>query len=172
MKKIGYTWPMIGKLATSLQRPDADCRHPETVDPARGVGEALRRCGIVPTRQRKRIAALLLPYPRHMTANEVCREVNWQSPPISKATVYNTLNLFARKGLLSQVAIGRGRTFYDSNTAPHCHLYDEDTDSLTDFHGEQPPLEQLPPLPKGTAVCGVDMVVRISRQCAKRKAHS
>lgn len=83
--------------------------------------------------------------------------------PVSKATVYNTLGLFARRGLLREVVVERGKVFYDSNVAAHHHFYDTDTGELTDIPQEHIGIGPLPELPDGTCVAGLDVVVRLCR---------
>lgn len=51
----------------------------------------------------------------------------------SKATVYNTLNLFRDRGLIREVIVDPKRVFYDPNTEPHQHLYSVDTGEITDI---------------------------------------
>ena len=78
----------------------------------------MRDRGINPTAQRVDIARLLLYRRIHMAAEEVFRLVNSDGPHVSKATVYNTLGVFAEKGLIREVVIDPMRVVYDSNTAP------------------------------------------------------
>ena len=60
----------------------------------------LSECGIRPTAQRVRIAALLLSAPQHLSAEQILAQLRASGARVSKATVYNTLNLFAAHGLL------------------------------------------------------------------------
>jgi Fur family iron response transcriptional regulator len=55
---------------------------------------------------------------------------------ISRATVYNTLNLFVGKGLLQRFHVGEGRVVYDPDLSPHHHLIDEDTGVVHDIPWE------------------------------------
>ncbi len=80
---------------------------------------------------------------------------------VSKATVYNTLNLFAEKELIRQVIIDAGKVFYDSNTLVHHHIYNEDTGMLQDIDSEDLIVENLPELPSGTVKSGIDIIVRV-----------
>ena len=51
---------------------------------------------------------------------------------ISRATVYNTLNLFVRKGLLRELQLAEGRVVFDPNMGPHHHFIDEATGRIHD----------------------------------------
>jgi len=52
---------------------------------------------------------------------------------LSRATTYNTLNLFVEKGLLRQLDLAEGCIVFDPNTAPHHHLIDPDTKRIYDI---------------------------------------
>ena len=72
--------------------------------PLRDVEAMLREAGLRPTRQRVVLAELLFAQgDRHMTAEMLHSEGAQASLQVSLATVYNTLNLFARLGLLREI---------------------------------------------------------------------
>ena len=121
----------------------------------------LRRHGIAPTNQRVEIARVLFTRCVHLAADDVFRLVNNAHQRVSKATVYNTLSLFVEKGLIRQVMADPSKIFYDSNPAPHHHFYDISTGELTDIDATNVKVFGLPPLPEGTTMEGVDVVVRL-----------
>ena len=121
----------------------------------------LRKEGITPTLQRIEIAKIILARAQHLSAEQVLSLVRCAGLNVSKATVYNTLGLFARKGLLREVFIDPSKVFYDSNTTHHYHFYDVGRCTLSDIRPEQIPLTALPSVPVGTVVEDVDVVVRI-----------
>jgi Fur family iron response transcriptional regulator len=123
--------------------------------------ELLETYGITPTPQRIQIASVLLALPQHLTADQLLKLVNDERVTVSKATVYNSLRLFARKGLVREVVVDPGRVFYDSNTSPHYHLYNVSTGLLVDIDESQIILQRLPQLPRGTVVESVDVVLRL-----------
>ena len=55
---------------------------------------------------------------------------------ISRATVYNTLNLFLEKGLLQQIPIGGESAIYDPDLSPQHHLLDEERGVVHDIPWE------------------------------------
>jgi len=124
----------------------------------------LNQVGIRVTAQRIEIATILMCKPQHLCADEILQKVNQESELVSKATVYNTLNLFVEKGLIHEVNIDSQKVFYDSNTRPHCHIYNEDTGELIDFDTENMIFEPVPTLPEGTIKTGVDVVIRVKSQ--------
>lgn len=126
--------------------------------------EAVRRLeahGIAPTRQRVQIASHLLGRPQHVAAEELLARVNRGRARVSKATVYNTLALFARKGLVREVIVDPSRVVYDSNTRPHHHFYNLSTGELTDIDEAHIPVGRVPEVPDGTRIDGVEVIVRV-----------
>jgi len=97
------------------------------------VAERLRRTGIQPSAQRVAVAEYVLATDAHPSAEQVWAEVRARVPVISRATVYNTLNLFVRKGLLRQIQLDEGRIGFDPNLAPHHHFIDEATGVVLDI---------------------------------------
>ena len=128
------------------------------------VIERLRAHGIMPTQQRVDIARLLFARPQHLSADQVLEAVNAGGAQVSKATVYNTLGLFARKGLVREVVVDSTKTFYDSNTTPHHHFYNVDTGTLMDIDEGEVAIEHLPQAPAGTETEGVEVIIRVRSQ--------
>ena len=77
--------------------------------------------------------------------------------------MYNTLNQFKTAGLLREVAFEGDRTFFDTNTSNHFHYYIEETDSLVDIGASDLEVLGLPPLPPGTEIDRVDIIVRLRK---------
>jgi Fur family iron response transcriptional regulator len=127
------------------------------------VETLLRHHGVNPTAQRVLIARTLFAHGTHLAAEDLFRIVNADSPHVSKATVYNTLGLLAERGLIRAVIADPARVFYDPNTAPHHHFYDESTGKLTDVDAAEVEITRLPPLPKGAELRGVDVVIRLKQ---------
>jgi len=125
------------------------------------VIERLKAAGVTPTQQRVEIAAILFARDQHMSADQVLTLVNNASPRVSKATVYNTLGLFAEKGLVREVIVDPAKVFYDSNTSNHHHFYNADTGHLMDIDPQTIKIQDLPALPEGTVAEGVDVIIRI-----------
>ena len=124
----------------------------------------LRSRKVTPTAQRLQIARILFLRKAHFSADDVYTEVNSSEQKVSKATVYNTLGLFVRRGLIREVLVDPSKVFYDSNTAPHHHLYDIDTGEIQDIGPEQITLKHLPELPRGKCLDSMEVVVRVRKQ--------
>lgn len=121
---------------------------------------------IQPTQQRIDIAQILFAQDQHLSAEQVLNTVNQHGAAVSKATVYNTLGLFADKGLVRQVIVDPTRVFYDSNTSEHHHLYNSDTGMLMDIDARQISIQHLPELPEGVVAEGVDVIIRVRSQAS------
>jgi Fur family transcriptional regulator, iron response regulator len=117
--------------------------------------------GIMPTPQRIEIADILLERPQHLSAEHILDELRAAGSSVSKATVYNTLNLFSERGLIREVMVDPVRKFYDSTTHPHHHFYNVDSGELSDIPGDNVRFRELPPLPKGTEQAGVEVLIRV-----------
>jgi Fur family iron response transcriptional regulator len=117
--------------------------------------------GVLPTAQRIDIALMMLSRPQHLSAEQVIGAIRASGLRISKATVYNTLNLFCERGLLRAVDVDPTRQYYDSSTGPHHHFYNIDTGELTDIPLESVALNVQTSLPAGTEQAGVEVVVRV-----------
>lgn len=135
--------------------------NPQTMISEEEATRRLQASGILPTLQRIQIARILLARDQHLSADQVLDKVTAANGRVSKATVYNTLGLFAKKGVLHEVIVDPTRVFYDTNTTPHHHFYNIDTGELTDIDADKVSLENFPELPKGTVAEGVDVIVRI-----------
>jgi len=128
------------------------------------IVKQLEARGIYPTPQRVSIAQVMLIKQQHMSADKVLQAVNMAESAVSKATVYNTLGLFAAKGLLREVIVDPSKVFYDSNTSAHHHFYNVDTGELSDIGAEELLINDLPEMPESTELDGVDVIVRIRQQ--------
>lgn len=131
------------------------------IDPE--ITALLRRHGVNPTIQRVTITSVLFERGTHLSAEELFQLVNAENPNVSKATVYNTLGLLAEKGIVRAVIADPARVFYDPNTDPHHHFYDEATGKLTDIDASDIQVTRLPALPEGSELQGVDVVIRVRR---------
>jgi len=123
--------------------------------------EMLRRHGISPTHQRIEIAYALFARGEHLSADQILATVNNRHSETSKATVYNTLNLFLERKLIREVIVDPHKVFYDPNTNAHHHIYNLDTGELTDIDASQIEIVGLPQPPEGMVTDGIDIIVRV-----------
>ena len=141
-----------------------DNKHRQWPLDRQAVIQLLGDYGIQPTTQRIDIAHILYDRPQHLSAEQVLSAVNQSRPSVSKATVYNTLGLFAEKGLVRQVIVDPSRVFYDSNTSDHHHLYNIDSGTLMDISTDELKVTGVPQLPAGMVTEGIDVIIRVRSQ--------
>lgn len=125
------------------------------------VAQLLERRGVFPTAQRIDVGLLILARPQHLSADQIIAGLRTGGSRVSKATVYNTLNLFCERGLLKTVDVDPTRQFYDSCVDAHHHFYNVDTGELTDIPLGAVTLNLNTALPPGTEQAGIDVVVRV-----------
>jgi uncharacterized protein YbjT (DUF2867 family)/Fe2+ or Zn2+ uptake regulation protein len=109
--------------------------HPDCMTRA-GITHTLAEHGIQPSAQRLAVAEYVLHTEEHPSADKVFSVVKERIPMISRATVYNTLNLFVEKRLLNQLVISEGRLAFDPRLEPHHHFIDERTGVILDVPWE------------------------------------
>jgi Fur family iron response transcriptional regulator len=127
----------------------------------------LRQHGINPTAQRVEIARVMFSRGGHFSAEDVFALVNMEQSQASKATVYNTLGLFAEQKLIRPVIVDPAKVFYDANTMPHYHFYDVTSGTLSDISAHDVQITGLPPLPEGLSMEGVDVIVRVRHSASE-----
>ncbi len=124
----------------------------------------LEQHDIVPTSQRLVIAGLLFEHDQHVTAEQLLVVLRAQGQRVSKATVYNTLNLFAAKGLIRPLNLDPTRCSFDSNMTPHFHMYEVESGEIIDIAPGDIAFAKFPELPKGTELLDVEVVLRVRRK--------
>ncbi|HEX4446728.1 MAG TPA: transcriptional repressor, partial [Polyangiaceae bacterium] len=75
--------------------------------------DRLRAAGVRPSAQRMAVAQYVLTTDEHPSAEQVHTRVTEKFPFLSRATVYNTLNLFVKEGLLRQLVLAEGSVVFD-----------------------------------------------------------
>ena len=125
------------------------------------VTEKLIESGINPTRQRLEIGMCLFERDKHVSADQLLELVNNTCGDVSKATVYNTLGLFAGNGLVREVVVNPSKVVYDTNVSDHHHIYNIDSGDLTDIESSDLSLTHLPQVDENTQIDGVDIIVRV-----------
>lgn len=131
------------------------------------LGERLRQRGIQPSAQRMAVAEYVLSTDEHPSADQVWGRVRADFPMISRATVYNTLNLFVRKGLLRQLILAEGKVVFDPHLAPHHHFIDDATGAIHDVPWESVEVKNVENL-KGVDVREYQVVMRGRRARPRR----
>ena len=125
------------------------------------IEQKLLSHGVKVTPQRIEIGKLLLSTPCHMSAEQILTRLHESGTRVSKATVYNTLNLFSRKGIIREIAVDPNHLIYDSTVDRHHHFYNVDTGEFTDIDTAELKINGLPELPAGTRAESVELIIRL-----------
>jgi Fe2+ or Zn2+ uptake regulation protein len=133
----------------------------------RDEASVLRDHGINPSAQRVAVAQYVLHTDEHPSADEVWSRVRRRFPLVSRATVYNTVNLFVDRGLLRQLVLTEGRVVFDPNNQDHHHFIDEESGKIHDVPWEAIPISN-PPRLDGFEVREYQVVMRGKRIRRKR----
>lgn len=127
----------------------------------------LKNAGIQPSSQRLAIANYVLFTKEHPSAEQVMAQVVDAEPLVSRATVYNTLNLFVQRGLLKELHICDGHAVFDPEMSPHHHFLDVETGEIFDVDAPHPPRDWAAQLALGDAeIHDVQVILRGRRRAA------
>ena len=118
--------------------------------------------------QRLAIARYVLTTEDHPSADEAWQAVKADFPMVSRATVYNTLQLFTEKGLLRQHVLAEGCIVFDPNTEPHHHFVDDETGAIRDIPWNAIRVGKVDEL-EGVEVRDYMVVVRGRKKGSKRR---
>ena len=125
------------------------------------VSRLMSDYGIGVTPQRVEVGQVLFSRPQHLSADQILARLRAAGSRVSKATVYNTLNLFSEKGMVRTLTVDGDRQIYDPTTTPHHHFYNVDTGELYDIPHDALVMQGLPEPPGGTTHDGVEIIVRV-----------
>src|SRR5512138_1205734 len=101
------------------------------------VKDLLKQHGIQPSAHRVAVGEYVLMTDEHPSADRVWAAVRERFPMISRATVYNTLNLFVEKKLLRELHLAPDSVVFDPNMDRHHHLIDDDTGKIHDIEWDE-----------------------------------
>lgn len=127
------------------------------------ITNRLRNVGLRPTRQRIDLASLMfVGDDHHMSAESLHNDATAAGVSVSLATVYNTLHQFTQAGLLREIVVESGRSYFDTNITDHHHFFFEDKGILRDIPSGDVVLAELPDAPAGSKISRVDVIVRVT----------
>lgn len=127
------------------------------------VVAVLEEHGIQPSAQRVAVAEYVLRTTEHPSADKVWAGVQETFPMISRATVYNTLNLFVEKGLVRELHLAPDSVLFDPKTDRHHHFIDEESGRIYDIPWNQIEVRNAKALP-GFEVEDYQVVMRGRRR--------
>lgn len=106
------------------------------------VADMLHRSGIRPSVPRRAVLQYLIDHKIHPTADRIFTEISPFYPTLSKTTVYNTLKLLDKHGLVKTLFIDKNESRYEADIGFHAHfkcrccggVFDLPSDFFTAFH--------------------------------------
>ena len=102
--------------------------------PPSEIEAALKAAGVSPTAQRIAICRYVLCEADHPTAEQVKSWVDENFPKMSLATVYNTLGILVKAGLLKEIRLPHLESaVYDNNVSKHFHFVDDRSGEIVDI---------------------------------------
>ncbi len=132
------------------------------------VVQKLRQVGLRPTRQRLALAKILFDGPcRHVTAEILHDEVSQANISVSLATIYNSLHQFTNAGLLREVVVDSGRTYFDTNISDHYHYFMEKEGCLKDIPRGAINFDMLPDEPEGKKFSRIEVIIHVTEESQK-----
>lgn len=105
------------------------------------IRDRFKSKGLKVTPQRAAIYKALAETTSHPTADELHKQVRRAYPMISPNTVYYSLGVFRKSGLVREVNYWHDRTRFDANVSPHHHLICLGCRTITDLNDKR--LDQL-----------------------------
>lgn len=121
--------------------------------------------GLRPTRQRVSLASLLVGdgMNRHVTAEGLYASALEAGERVSLATVYNTLRAFCEAGIMHEITVDAGRSYFDTRMDDHPHFFWEGENRISDAPSDELELVRVPKAPEGAEVTRVDVVIRLRK---------
>ncbi len=98
--------------------------------------EKITEAGLKMTVQRMAILDYLEKSIEHPSAEMVYDFIRQKYPTVTLSTVYNTLEKFVEKGIISKVFTMQGKARYDARQEKHHHLFEKKTGKIVDIFDE------------------------------------
>ena len=95
------------------------------------------QAGLRMTNQRASIVKVLEQSIDHPDADILYRRAHEIDPTISLATIYRTLGIFEKAGLVQKVDVGDGKAHYEVSRQDHEHLVDVENGQIHEFESEE-----------------------------------
>jgi len=93
----------------------------------------LKNRKVRPSYQRIKVLEYLNKNQCHPTVDQIFKDLKSEIPTLSKSTIYNTLNLFLRSGLIREINIEDNEIRYDIITKNHGHFKCENCGKIFNF---------------------------------------
>lgn len=94
----------------------------------------LKKHDIRVSHQRLMILDYLVNNRTHPTADDIYKDLKSKDPILSQATVYNTLNLFVKNNIVSELDFNQSRKRYDFYQKHHAHFICDTCGDILDLN--------------------------------------
>ncbi|MFH1037762.1 MAG: transcriptional repressor [PVC group bacterium] len=142
------------------------------VGDAKAVQDLFGKEGLKLTHQRLEIYRELMAAKDHPSAEDVFQRVRPRIPTVSLDTVYRTLDMFERIGVVAKVEVLDDRSRFDPNREPHHHLVCTVCRKVDDF--PCPAVDSISPPPQAEIwgkIAGRHLELRgICNECLSKQA--
>lgn len=101
------------------------------------IRDYLPRHGLKITPQRVAVFEAIATLKNHPTAENIIEFIRKKNPNIAVGTVYNTLETFVEKGIITKVKTDGETMRYDATTSRHHHLYSADSRRIEDYYDDE-----------------------------------
>jgi len=88
------------------------------------------------TPQRMTVCEIILSSKSHPTAEQIYEEVKREHPTISLATVYQTLHLLTKLGVIQELGFSDKVTRYEPNVSPHINVICQKCGEIYDYEAK------------------------------------
>ena len=133
------------------------------------IAEVLRKNGYKVTPQRLAVYEAINHNPTHPNAEAVYKILQPNYPSMSLATVYKTMEIFAKIGVVQVLQCVEDAHRYDYNTTPHAHIRCEKCNRVIDIDMDQEGLRKAAAEQIGFVVNGVSIsFVGICPDCREK----
>lgn len=99
----------------------------------KNIIESLKEVEIRPSVHRSAILGYLRTHFTHPTVDDIYLGLAPQLPTLSKTTVYNTLKVFTKAGLILNLTIDKENEHFDGDIKPHAHFICTSCGQITDI---------------------------------------
>ena len=137
------------------------------------ISQILRSEGFKVTPQRIAIYDALRSHHNHPTAEMIYHSLRPQHPSMSLATVYKTMEIFEKIGLVRVLEVGDERAHYDWDTAAHSHIRCIRCNKIEDLMGvDLKAISNIAEQASDYHITGQQITFEgICPECAKKESH-
>lgn len=137
------------------------------------IAEVLRKNGYKVTPQRLAVYEAIDHNMTHPNAEAIYNQLQPKYPSMSLATVYKTMEIFAKIGVVKVLQCGEDAHRYDYNTTQHAHIRCSKCNLIADVKIDYEKLKQIAAAETGFTVDSVNVsFVGVCPKCAGKEKHN